>query len=172
MSILAGASYRMRDAVGREQNYHILSHDDQTGVTTVLDLSKSSRPIQRIALSQHRIIKEIRACAVQTKDAIDADSISTTQLYIVKTGSGTYKIGCTDNLDARMRAGRTWCSTMSKVAARTIPKFKTRQWRRYEKKLHSRFASQRCSSGGSEVFKFNNVQVQQAIGYLKHMRFN
>ncbi len=171
-ALTVGSSYRMKDALGREQNYHILAKEERTGMSTVLDLSNPSRPIKRIAIKKHRIIKEVRACAVQPDESALKTPISTTQLYIVKTGSNTYKIGCTDDIEERMRAGRTWCSTMSKVAVRTIPKLKTGEWRRYEKKLLSRFAPQRCTGGGTEVFKLNNLQVQQAVGYLKTMRFN
>ena len=169
-TIQIGQSYRLMDALGVAHDYCILGYDGRTRKHRVADLSKAHRPAKHIRLSEHVMIKPVRQCAVHAEEAKEVPS--TTELYIVQTGPGTYKIGCTDDLQARMRAGRTWCADMRAVATRTIPRAKTGAWRRYEGKVHKRFSNKRCARGGSEVFKFTGVELQNAVAYMRRMRFD
>jgi hypothetical protein len=167
-----GESYKMMDDNGKEQMYQIIHYDAHTRKCRVVDLAKAGRPTKHIRMDNHTLLKAVRSCAVQPEAAKNADTKSTTQLYILQTGPGTYKIGCTDNLKTRMRAGRTWCSNMRAVTTRTIPKHKTSDWRRYEGKVHRRLSKKRCHRGGNEVFKLTGAELKDAIGYMNHMRFD
>ena len=171
-SMMLGESYKMIDGTGKEQTYQIIDYDAQTCKHRVADLAKAGRPTKHIRMDNHTLLKAIRSCAVHPDAAKNTDTKSTTQLYILQTGAGTYKAGCTDDLKMRMRAGRTWCSNIRAVTTRTIPKHKTSDWRRYESKIHRRLSKKRCQSGGNEVFKLTGAELKQAIGYMHHMRFD
>lgn len=156
-----GKRYRVRDGSGKTHKYDVLNFNERSGRYTVRDATQSSPVTKRITLGHFSVVQRL-PFQNQTK----------TQLYILKTGAGIYKIGCTDDLSARMRAGRTWCSRMTKVASRAIPYHKSGNWRRYEKKLHARFSGNRCQSGGCEVFRFTSQQVQDVTAYMKRLRFD
>lgn len=164
----AGQSYKFLDTKGNEQAYAILEYDAASGTHRVMDLVR--RKNARKHLGGLTIVKSIRKCSVRPNTT--KLTPSTTQLYVVQTGSGTYKIGCTDDLDARMRAGKTWCAKLRLVATRTIPAQKSSEWRRYESKLHKRLAKKRCVDGGNEVFALKMAEVNVLKRYMKNMRFD
>ena len=172
MMVEAGQTYKMMDANGKEHAYAILGYDAKSETYRVADLQNGGRRHSHKNLRDFTILKPLRKCSVQTNPKTTTPFESTTQLYIVQTGSGTYKIGCTDHLEARMRAGKTWCANMRQVASRTIPKHKTLNWRRYESKVHKRMAKNRCANGGNEVFKLNAAALREAVKYLNNMRFD
>lgn len=99
---------------------------------------------------------------------------SETTLYIARTGSGIYKIGCTDNLKQRMRMAKTWCEEVRLIATREVPVSSSGKWREYERKLHSRFEASRCArpNGGKEVFRFSAQEKDRAVSYIRRMHFN
>lgn len=170
-AIETGMSYRMMDSKGNEQTYSIVNYDPKSSTYEVVDLGKNGRRARK-NLQNFRILAPVRKCSVQKKPNAVPEKKSTTQLYIVQTGSGTYKIGCTDDLDSRMRAGRTWCANMRAISTRTIPKHKTAHWRRYESKIHKRLSSKRCKEGGNEVFKLKSADLHGAVKYMHSMRFD
>lgn len=161
-TIVLGERYELRDSAGSKHDYQFIHYNSRSGKYTVRDMQRKSTETKRVKLDTHTIVRRVSS----------KTNKSTTELYILKTGANIYKIGCTDDLDARMRAGRTWCSNMSRIASRTIPKPKTGNWRRYENKLHSRFSQSRCQGGGNEVFKFTVKELQDAAGYMNRMRFD
>ena len=160
-TLLLGERYHLRHPSGETGDYQLLHYNPRSGKHTVRDMRSGSSETKRMVLDGHSVVRRIRQ-----------STSSTTQLYILKTGAGIYKMGCTDDLMARMRAGRTWCPDMVKVASRTIPKPKTGNWRRYENKLHARFSSNRCRNGGSEVFKLSTHDAKNASQYMSRMRFD
>lgn len=158
-----GQTYNMTDAAGRKRQYKFLHFNARSGKYTVRDMDRASSGTTRIQTKDY---------SVPRRTPSNTTVANNTQLYILKTGAGIYKIGCTDDLEARMRAGKTWCPRMTKVATRMIPRHKTRDWRRYERKMHRRFSDNRCEAGGCEVFKFTNAQASDAVGYLGRLRFD
>lgn len=170
--IETGHNYKMIDSNGKQYAYEIVDYDPQNGTYGVADLQNGGRRYAQKDLRNFTVLKSLRKCSVPSKKANVNTSSSTTQLYIVQTGSGTYKIGCTDDLEARMRAGKTWCANMRQVTSRTIPKHKTQNWRRYESKVHKRVAKNRCANGGNEVFKLNMSGLKDAVKYMHNMRFD
>tara|TARA_B110000046_G_scaffold85655_1_gene93711 strand:- start:1805 stop:2320 length:516 start_codon:yes stop_codon:yes gene_type:complete len=170
--IEAGKSYKMMDANGKEQHFAIVNRDANSGTYDIIDLANAGRRHTHKSLRNFTVVKPVRKCSVRTKCANPTVHSKHTQLYIVQTDSGTYKIGCTDDLDARMRAGRTWCANMRTVATRTIPRHKSANWRRYEGKVHKRVSKQRCSNGGNEVFKLKRGDLRMAVKYMHNMRFD
>lgn len=159
-----GQTYTLNDAAGHRRRFRFLHFNARSNKYTVRDMERASSGTMRIQMKDFSMARRVPS----NTGAIH----NNTQLYILKTGAGIYKIGCTDDLEARMRAGKTWCSHMSKVATRAIPCHKSRDWRRYERKVHRRFSKNRCEAGGCEVFKFTNAQASDAAGYLARLRFD
>ena len=95
----------------------------------------------------------------------------TTQIYIFKLDNDRYKIGCSDNVEKRLKAGKTWSNHIEHIASRKIPPMKSANWRYYEKKVQTRFSTMRAKDGGTEIFMFDNKAATAAISFLKNMKF-
>jgi hypothetical protein len=96
---------------------------------------------------------------------------SNTQLYVFKLHSGIYKIGCSDNIEARLKQGKTWSPHIELIINRRIPAQKSFNWRQYESKIHKEFDNDRCKNGGTEMFHFTQQRLNEVVNYIKHMRF-
>jgi hypothetical protein len=162
----ANCSYKVLDANGKVRYYSVAKTNESNKCCVVSDLANPSAPRRRISLNRHTVLKQLLAC--YTHKTLQRPQ-SPTQLYILKTGRDTYKIGCTSDLATRMRAGRTWCSRMSLVASRTIPARTQKSWRYHEQKLLHFVAARRCNGGGNEVFRLDARNLRQAVQYMKRM---
>merc|ERR1711865_778850 len=88
-------------------------------------------------VGKNRIFKadRIRSCTAQNKiNKKKMHKYPDPHLYIFKTGSNTYKVGCTRNISKRMKQGKTWCPMMEIVMTRAIPSEKSMNWQRYEER--------------------------------------
>lgn len=162
----ANCSYKVLDGNGSVRYYSVAKTNESNNSCTVSDLANPGGPKRRISLDRHTVLKQLRAC--YTHKAIRRPQ-SPTQLYILKTGRDTYKIGCTSDLATRMRAGRTWCSRMSLVASRSIPTRTQKSWRYHEKKMLRFVAARRCNGGGNEVFHLDASSLRRAVQYMRRM---
>ena len=98
-------------------------------------------------------------------------STRTLHLYMMKTGSDVYKIGCTSDVKRRVRAARTWCPEVSIIATRQIPSKEATYWRRHEMKVHDMVRKYRCSKGGTEVHVVRREEVSAFSALFNGYRF-
>ena len=113
----------------------------------------------------------LRIQTLDKRKAQDKMKKCSTQLYIFQLDNDKYKIGCSDNIEKRLKAGKTWSASIQKVISRKIPPMKSSKWRFYEKKIQDKFSERRVKHGGTEIFNFNKETVCQAVNFLKNMRF-
>ena len=164
-----GFSYRLMTKAGVTRDVTVLSYDGIDKRHKIVPVG--SKSAQNIKMSDFTHHKKIRTCrAIQNNRAPKNEK--STRLYIFKVGNNSYKIGCTSDIDARLKAGRTWCANVQHKGSRCIPFHKTKHWRKYEQKLQREFANKRCANGGTEVFRFNNKEATQAVSFLKTMKFD
>lgn len=159
-------SYKVRAFDGRVRYYLVKKADAYADRYKVVDLVNPNGPVRTIRARRHEILKQVRTCSAHSPPRV---AQSKTQLYIVKTGKDTYKIGCTNNLAVRMRAGRTWCSRMSVVATRAIPDDTQNTWRFHEKRLLRFVQASHCRGGGSEVFHLNAAALRRTVTFMQRM---
>jgi len=164
-----GSTYRLTKGRSVQHVKCISSHKGSSYLVTNA-AHKQSIP-HRVHASQFDTIKLVRACTHKPIIRKRAAQAMTTQLYIFQIGRCTYKIGCSDNVDSRLRAGKTWSAMAKTKATRSIPAAKTGLWRKYEKRVHTKFQNNRCPSGGREVFRFSSSEATRAVDYLKRMKF-
>lgn len=111
----------------------------------------------------------LRPRLIQKKKALE--NKNNTHLYIFKLNDNIYKIGCSDDVEQRLKQGKTWSSRISMVAKRKIPASKSCDWRNYERKVHKKFGDFQCKEGGKELFEFGPDEACKAAKFMKHMRF-
>lgn len=168
-----GANYRLTTKSGNTRDVTIVGHNAVDRRFLAKVLHGNAKGTQAIRLSDFASHRKIRACAARSPidKRTEKRAPLNTQLYIFQLDKGTYKIGCSDDVEERLRTARTWCANLQKKATRKIPVSKSANWRTYEHKLHAKFARQRCANGGTEVFRLTAAQANEAIEYLRRMRF-
>lgn len=116
--------------------------------------------------------RPIRKCTLKPQPQARSRAVAAaTQLYLLKTGPNIYKIGCSSNVQARMRSGRTWCPMMQLVATKKIPATKVLNWRTHEQQVKDEFEWARCPDGGTEIFRFSPAQLERVKTRLQHFNF-
>lgn len=97
-------------------------------------------------------------------------------LYILQIGKNLYKIGCTENVERRMKQGKTWCNFMKLISKRRIPSEKSLNWKKYEQNLHKQVQTlnfhEQSKEGGSEIFYMSAKNLLLAQSILKNLKFD
>lgn len=91
------------------------------------------------------------------------------QIYLMSIGDGTFKAGCTSNVDQRLRAARTWCPDARVIARRRVPDHCGIMWRQFEKSFLKMLPSY---DGRSEVVRMSQSEMRDAKRNLRSLSFN
>jgi hypothetical protein len=167
--------YKISRNAGNSTRTVVCAGVEPDGSCLVHPKGRPATDVHRVSPAQLAVVRKVRDCALKrvhyAHRKLSGGKKTTTQLYVLHIGNGYYKIGCSDDLDKRIRAGRTWVPKIEKTATRTIPEAKTGNWRKYERRIHSKFSANRCAQGGKEVFRLNRQDVGNVVEYMKKMRF-
>ena len=167
----SGCHYRLTTKSGKSRDVVVVNNDPIERRVIVKASHGNAKGMQTIRLSDYTNCRKIRACAARNTIKKVATRNPNTHLYMFQLDKGIYKIGCTDDVEGRLRNARTWCANLEKKATRKIPTHKSANWRSYEHQVHNHFSAKRCANGGTEVFRFSAKEAADAIDYLKTMRF-
>ena len=166
MELHTGNAYRFTTKFGRTRDMRVVGYDPIQKRQLVKPIGKATAKTQSLRLADYSKVRTIRPCRQLAKK-----QPKRTALYMLKTGTQTYKIGCTNDLEQRMRSGRTWCAVMERVATRAIPADKVNNWRAYEQEVMRKFEKKRCNAGGTEVFRMNAREASEATKFLRGFKF-
>lgn len=100
-----------------------------------------------------------------------SENTTKTHLYIFQLFENIYKIGCSDNVENRLKNAKTWSPNIKLISQKAIPVDKGANWRSYEKKLHAKFEKNRFGNGGSEIFNFSDSEIAYVVKYVQKMSF-
>ena len=186
-AVVPGFTYKMETASGRELFLKLTAYDPIYKRWLAEDAATENSKPTYVNLKEYSSIVPVRTCAVpkhrpllaarvkNRRRAARRASNASTCLYIIGIGNNHYKVGCTDNIEQRMRQGKTWCSNMHLVAKKNIPRVHTGNWRLHERNVHEAVAQgSRCGhskTGGTEVFRLTPHALERAKQFLRNMRF-
>lgn len=132
---------------------------------------RNSEKTQNTSYIDVKTYKSIRSITTASKKA----SANKTHLYIFKIGPELYKLGCSDNVEQRMKQGKTWCSSIQLVMKRKIPTSCVHEWRKYESKMHEMVkviqSRKRQGTGGREIFHLTLPNLKRVKEFVRTMNF-
>tara|TARA_B110000046_G_C12843198_1_gene334541 strand:- start:50 stop:568 length:519 start_codon:yes stop_codon:yes gene_type:complete len=166
----AGNAYRLTTKSGRTRDIQYVSYDPVAKRDMVRVLHVRNTNPQEIKLGNFSTCRPIRKCNAKQRP-LATTRAAETRLYLLKTGTNIYKIGCSSNVQERMRSGRTWCPMMQLVATRKVPTSKVLNWRTHEQQVKDEFKWARCPDGGTEIFRFNPAQLERVKTRLRYFNF-
>lgn len=150
--IKAGCSYKVqrRNCV---ISVTVLSVDSLNSTCEVQVEGRTSA--SSMSLSSFKTAQQISGRALKTfkKKTARNDVV----LYLMKTGKETYKVGCTKDVQQRLRAAKTWCAEVSLVAQRSVPCAHAPFWRFHERRVHAKLSQFQCKKGGKEVMQIRSA---------------
>ena len=145
-----GGYYALTDKSGQRKTYRCCQ------VRPTIKVVETTRRAKAFVFQSEKYtcVRPSRQCTMK-KDASRGCYV-----YVFRVGKDTYKIGCSADVDRRLKQGRTWCSEIEKVA--TLP-LRDASWRKQEQQLHHMLRQHRCSKGGTEIFKMKANTLADAL---------
>lgn len=80
-------------------------------------------------------------------------------VYVIHMGKKIYKVGCTGDIERRLKQYKTHNMGLRRIELRTT-KYKVKEYRLLEKVLHRYFKSNKIDTDSNEAFRLNTKDLK------------